>query len=67
MLARPRQADWRRRLRAEVDELDALERQFTPDFDRDEERFGRKPTRDLLIDAARERYPDVFAADLAAR
>ena len=67
MLARPRQADWRRRLRAEVDELDALERQFTPDFDRDEERFGRKPTRDLLIDAARERYPDVFAGDLAAR
>jgi len=67
MLARPREADWRLRLRAEVDELDALEREFTPDFDRNEERFGRKPTRDLLIDAARERYPDVFAGDLAAR
>jgi hypothetical protein len=67
MLARPAEADWRQRLRDEVDELDALERQFTPDYDRDEARFGRKPTRDLLIDAARERYPEVFAAELAAR
>jgi hypothetical protein len=66
MLARPAEADWRQRLRDEVDELDALERQFTPDYDRDEARFGRKPTRDLLINAARERYPDVFAAELAA-
>jgi hypothetical protein len=67
MLARPAEADWRQRLRDEVEELDALERQFAPDYDRDEARFGRKPTRDLLIDAARERYPDVFAAELAAR
>ena len=67
MLARPAEDDWRERLRDEVEELDALERQFTPDYDRDERRFGRKPTRDLLIDAARERYPDLFAADLAAR
>jgi hypothetical protein len=66
MLARPAEADWRQRLREEVDELDRLERQFTPDYDRDEVRFGRKPTRDLLINAARERYPDVFAAELAA-
>jgi hypothetical protein len=66
MLARPAEADWRQRLRDEVEELDALERQFTPDYDRDEARFGRKPTRDLLIDAARERYPEVFAAELAA-
>ena len=66
MLARPAQDDWRRRLRDEVEELDALERQFTPDYDRDEARFGRKPTRDLLINAARERYPEVFAAELAA-
>jgi len=66
MLARPAEADWRQRLRDEVEELDALERQFTPDYDRDEARFGRKPTRDLLINAARERYPDVFAAELAA-
>ena len=67
MLARPAEADWRERLRDEVDELDALERQFTPDYDRDEVRFGRKPTRDLLINAARERYPDVFAVETAAR
>jgi hypothetical protein len=67
MLARPAEADWRQRLRDEVEELDALERQFTPDYDRDETRFGRKPTRDLLIDAARERYPEVFAAELVPR
>ncbi len=67
MLARPAEADWQQRLRDEVAELDVLERQFTPDYDRDEARFGRKPTRDLLIDAARERYPEVFAAELAAR
>ena len=67
MLARPAQDDWRRRLRDEVEELDALERQFTPDYDRDEVRQGRKPTRDLLINAARARYPDVFAAEPAVR
>jgi hypothetical protein len=67
MLARPAEADWRQRLRDEVEELDTLERQFAPDYDRDERRFGRKPTRDLLIDAARRRYPDVFAAELATR
>ncbi len=67
MLARPAEDDWRRRLRDEVDELDELEREFTPDYDRDEARFGRKPTRDLLINAARERYPELFAAELAER
>jgi hypothetical protein len=67
MLARPTEDDWRQRLRGEVNELDALERQFAPDYDRDEARFGRRPTRDLLIDAARERYPDVFAGELTAR
>jgi hypothetical protein len=65
MLARPAETDWQQRLRAEVEELDALEREFAPDYDRDEARFGRKPTRDLLIDAAHERYPEVFAAELA--
>jgi hypothetical protein len=67
MLARPAEADWRERLRDEVEELDTLERQFAPDYDRDEARFGRKPTRDLLIVAARERYREIFAAELAAR
>jgi hypothetical protein len=60
MLPRPRIAEWRRSLREEVDELDALEREFAPDYDRGPEQ-DRPPTRDLLIEAARERYPDVFA------
>jgi hypothetical protein len=67
VLARPRDPTWRELLRAEVDELDELEREFSPDYDRNEERFGCKPTRDLLINAARERYPDVFAPEPAAR
>ena len=67
VLARPADPEWRERLRAEVDELDELEREFSPDYDRNEERFGRKPTRDLLIAAARERYPGVFSSELAAR
>jgi hypothetical protein len=67
VLAKPSNPEWRERLRRDVDELDGLEREFAPDYDRNEERFGCKPTRDLLIVAARERFPDVFAADLAAR
>ena len=67
VLAKPRDPEWRERLRAEVDELDELERQFSPDYDRNEERFGCKPTRDLLIAAARERYADVFTPEPAAR
>jgi hypothetical protein len=50
---------WRERLSREVDELDSLERQFSPDYDR--RRFGRPPTRDVLIVVARERYPELFA------
>lgn len=41
-------------LRAAVDELDALERPFSPHYDR--ERFGRPPTRDELIAAPRAQY-----------
>jgi Family of unknown function (DUF6058) len=63
-LASPRSRDWRAALRAGVDELDALEREFAPDYDRNDDR-ERPPTRDLLIEAARERYPDVFAAAAA--
>jgi hypothetical protein len=60
LLAAPRPQDegWRGRLRVEVDELDALERPFSPHYDR--ERFGRAPTRDELIAAPRAAYPDVF-------
>jgi hypothetical protein len=63
VLARPADPEWRERLRTEVDELAELEREFSPDYDRSEERFGRKPTRDLIVAAARERYPDVFSPD----
>lgn len=56
LLAEPRPGDagWEENLRAQVDELDALERPFSPDYDR--ERFGRPPTRDELIAAPRARY-----------
>lgn len=60
ILARPNSPDWREALQAQVDELDALERQFTPDYDRGDAQ-ERPPTRDLLIATARERYPEVFA------
>ena len=62
MLPRPRNTNWRRSLRKQVDELDALEREFTPDYDRGADQ-DRPPTRDLLINAARERYPDVFEGE----
>jgi hypothetical protein len=64
VLARPRSRDWREALRAQVEELDALEREFAPDYDRGAEQ-ERPPTRDLLIKAARERYPEVFAGPAA--
>jgi Family of unknown function (DUF6058) len=60
VLARPRSADWREALRAQVDELDALERDFAPDYDRGTA-VERPPTRDLLIPAARERFSEIFA------
>ena len=60
-LARPREADWRQALREQVDELDELEREFSPDYDRSEQ-LDRPPTRDLIIRAARERYPELFSA-----
>lgn len=60
VLARPTSPEWREALRKQVDELDALERQFAPDYDRGDDQ-ERLPTRDLLISTARERYPDVFA------
>jgi Family of unknown function (DUF6058) len=63
LLAEPRadDEDWRWRLRQEVDELDALERQFSPDYDRSDA-FEQPPSRDRLVGAARARYPDVFRA-----
>jgi hypothetical protein len=61
MLPRPRSREWRRMLHEQVDELDALEREFAPHYDRSDEQ-DRPPTRDLLVSAARARFPDVFAA-----
>jgi hypothetical protein len=58
---RPEDSEWCDRLRAEVEELDGLEREFAPDYDRNLERFGRPPTRDLLIKGARERFPELFS------
>jgi sugar phosphate isomerase/epimerase len=54
----PGDAAWRDRLRALVEELDALERPFAPDYDR--ARWGPS-SRDRCITASRERFPDVFA------
>lgn len=56
----PRSDEWHARLRREIWELDALERPFSPDHDRGD-RFGRPPTRDLLVATAHDRYPDLFA------
>ena len=56
----PGDASWRARLRREVRELDALEREFAPDYDRSG-RFPQPPSRDRLIRAARERYGAVLA------
>jgi hypothetical protein len=61
VLARTREPDWQKALREQVDELDELEREFAPDCDRSDA-MDRPPTRDLIIAAARERYPQVFAA-----
>ncbi len=57
LLAAPRESDraWREALRTRVDELDDLERPFSPDLDRN--RFGKPPTRDELIAEPRRRWP----------
>jgi hypothetical protein len=59
----PQDGAWCGRLRRAVDELDGLERPFSPDYDR--QRFGRPPTRDELIAEPRRRWPHVFATALA--
>jgi hypothetical protein len=56
---RPDDSDWRDRLRRSVDELDALERPFAPQYDR--ARWGPS-SRDRCVTAARERFPEVFVA-----
>jgi hypothetical protein len=66
VLPSPRSPDWRAALRAQVEELDALEREFAPDYDRSDDQ-ERPPTRDLLVEAAHKRYPKVFADTPAAQ
>jgi hypothetical protein len=58
LLAAPQEDDqrWRAALRGAVDALDALERPFAR-YDR--ERFGGPSSRDRLITATRERFPDL--------
>jgi hypothetical protein len=60
LLARPAPADagWCGALRGAIDGLDALERPFAA-YDR--ERFGGPSSRDRLITATRERFPEVWA------
>lgn len=59
LLAAPREEDaaWCARLKNAVDQLDALERPFSPHFDR--EFFGRPPTRDSHIRDVRVKYPQI--------
>jgi Family of unknown function (DUF6058) len=66
-LPRPRSRDWQERIRAEVEELDEIEREFAPDYDRADEWNERLPTRDLLIEVARRDFPQVFLADVSFR
>jgi hypothetical protein len=62
--AAPARGDWQARLRREVSELDGLEREFSPDYDRN--RFGAPVSRDRLINGARRRYPELFTREVAA-
>jgi Family of unknown function (DUF6058) len=62
-LPRPGSEEWQEQLRAEVTELDRIERDFAPDYDRVGEWNERPPSRDLLINVARQRFPEVFACD----
>jgi hypothetical protein len=60
LLAEPDPVDavWCETVRAQVGELDELERPFSPDYDR--QRFGRPPTRDELITAPQRLFPSLF-------
>jgi hypothetical protein len=55
--AAPSEDRWRTALRGAVDALDALERPFAR-YDRD--RFGGPSSRDRLIAATRERFPELW-------
>jgi hypothetical protein len=61
LLADPRPDDgaWTRETRTRIDELDELERPFSPNYDRT--RFAKPLTRDELIEAPRRRWPELVA------
>jgi hypothetical protein len=52
----PDDPDWRTALRRDVDALDAMEREFSPDHDR-----RSAPSRVTLVEEPRAAYPEVFA------
>lgn len=58
----PGAADWRDALRSAVDALDALELPFA-EWDR--ERFGTPSSRERLITATRQRFPDLWPSGRA--
>lgn len=55
--AKPDDSDWAGGLRAAVEELDELEREFAA---LDRVRFGGPSSRDRLITGTREAYPEIF-------
>jgi hypothetical protein len=55
---RPDELEWRRSLRKNVDALDSLELPFA---DIDRVRFGGPVSRDRLVTAVRQSYPQVFS------
>jgi hypothetical protein len=57
---RPQSEGWGRALRDNVNTLDHLEREFSPDYDRRLSRFSELPSRDRLIAASQERFPAIF-------
>ena len=59
LTAEPHESDpqWRDRLRERVDELDSIEKEFAPDYDRS--RFV--PTRDTYIRDVRRAFPQLWA------
>lgn len=62
--AAPADAAWSTQLQRQVNELDALEREFSPDYDR--HRFERPPSRDLLIARTRQQFQELFGVEVSS-
>jgi hypothetical protein len=65
LLEHPESGDpgWRARLRRHVWSLDAIERPFAPDYDRDGH-IGAMPSWDRLVASPRDVYPEAFASPM---